>query len=164
MRSARNSRRTKMPLPQVMMAPLIDVVFLLLIFFMLVTKFLAPSISVDLPKSVSADIREERAIHLGIDNELNLFIGEEKRDWASLVDSLIAAKDADNPQIVRIKADKSVPIEYVVRVIDAVREAGLKTVALEAETPNPSDFPASESSDKKDARKQRNSEDGDEHL
>jgi biopolymer transport protein ExbD len=131
------SRRTKLAAPQVMMAPLIDIVFLLLIFFMLVTKFLTPSINVDLPKSVSADIREERAIHLGIDKDLNLFIGEEKADWATLVESLNAVRERENPQIVRIKADKTVPIEYVVRAIDAVREAGMKTVALEAETPRP---------------------------
>ncbi len=161
MQSVRNSRRTMIPQPQVMMAPLIDVVFLLLIFFMLVTKFLAPSINVDLPKSVSADVREDRAIHLGIDYELNLFIGEEKKEWETLVDALIAAKESDNPQIVRIKADKSVPIEYVVRAIDAVREAGLKTVALEAETPNPNDFTVSESSDERDKRKHVGSKNGD---
>ena len=134
------SRRTKLPAPQVMMAPLIDIVFLLLIFFMLVTKFLTPSINVDLPRSVSADIREERAIHLGIDKDLNLFVGEQPADWTTLVATLNAVKEAEHPEIVRIKADKTVPIEYVVKAIDAVREAGMKTVALEAETPRPESF------------------------
>ena len=127
-----------------MMGPLIDIVFLLLIFFMLVTKFLTPSINVDLPRSVSADIREERAIHLGIDKDLNLFVGEQAADWTTLVATLTAVKEAEHPEIVRIKADKTVPIEYVVKAIDAVREAGMKTVALEAETSRPQQFGASD--------------------
>lgn len=133
--SARRLRRRGAPAPQLLLAPLIDIVFLLLIFFMLVTKFLTPSINVDLPRSVSAEITEEKAIHLTIDSEYELYLGEERIAWDSLVPALKALSEKEKPEIVRIKADKDVPIRIVVRAIDAVRAAGLKTVALETEAP-----------------------------
>jgi len=145
LRALRVQRRKLLPASGVMISPLIDIVFLLLIFFMLVTKFLSPTIDVDLPKSVSADLREERSIHLAIDRELNLFIGESQVQWENLITALKDAKESDHPEIVRIRADKTVPVEYVIRAIDAVRAAGLKTVALEAETPRPDESSGGES-------------------
>lgn len=101
---------------------------------MLVNRFLAPSIDVELPRSVSASITEEKAIHLAIDSGLSLYVGDSKVEWDALTGVLAAIRERDDPKIVRIKSDKTVPIEYVVRAIDAVRAAGMKSVSLEAET------------------------------
>lgn len=132
--ASRRLKRKELPAPNILIAPLIDCIFILLLFFMLVNRFLAPSIDVELPRSASATITEEKAIHIAIDFELSLFVEDRKVEWEELSAVLSRLKSQDEPKIVRIKSDKTVPIEYIVRAIDAVRAAGLKSVSLEAET------------------------------
>ncbi|MEP0813134.1 MAG: biopolymer transporter ExbD [bacterium] len=130
----RRIRRKPLPEAGIMIAPLLDCIFILLLFFMLVNRFLAPSINVDLPRSVSADITEEKALNLAIDKDANLFLNQAPVEWENLVAALTTAKEESHPEIVRIKSDKTVPIETVVKAIDAVRAAGMKSVALETAT------------------------------
>lgn len=132
--ASRRLKRKELPAPNILIAPLIDCIFILLLFFMLVNRFLAPSIDVELPRSASATITEEKAIHIAIDSEHSLFVEDRKVEWEELSAVLSRLKSQDEPKIVRIKSDKTVPIEYIVRAIDAVRAAGLKSVSLEAET------------------------------
>ena len=122
------------PQPQIMIVPLVDTLFVLLLFFMLVNRFLAPTINVDLPRSVSATITEEHSVQVAISADSTLYLGQTPVTWDNLVPALTSLKETENPEIVRIKSDKTVPIQTVVRVIDAVREAGLKTIALETGT------------------------------
>ncbi len=132
--ASRRLKRKELPAPNILIAPLIDCIFILLLFFMLVNRFLAPSIDVELPRSASATITEEKALHLAIDSDLALYVEDQKVEWNDLTAVLSRLKSQSDPKIVRIKSDKSVPIEFVVRAIDAVRAAGLKSVSLEAET------------------------------
>ena len=89
----RRFRRQKLADTQVMMAPLLDAIFILLLFFMLVNRFLAPSINVDLPRSVSAEITEERSIQLSIARDENVYIGKTEVPWENLVAALTDLKN-----------------------------------------------------------------------
>lgn len=132
--ASRRLKRKELPAPNILIAPLIDCIFILLLFFMLVNRFLSPSIDVELPRSASATITEEKALHIAIDSYRELYVEDRKVEWNELPAALSRLKGQGEPKIVRIKSDKSVPIEFVVRAIDAVRAAGLKSVSLEAET------------------------------
>lgn len=109
-------------------APLIDVVLLLLIFFMLVSRYLPPSLLVTLPEASAAQVVDQPAVELSIDRDGRLSVDGELRDWPSLPHVLAGC--APETQV-RVAADKAVDYDYVVRALDAAAQAGLTRIALE---------------------------------
>lgn len=116
------------------MAPLIDVVFLLLIFFMVATTYLDPEreLEIDLPVAESAgpseEAPEELVISIRSDGSL-LCGGREVRDEE--LDSLLAdAAGRDRETPVTIRGDRRVQHERVVGVLDACGSAGLRNLAV----------------------------------
>lgn len=111
-------------------APLIDVVLLLLIFFMLVSRYLPPSLSVTLPEASAAQASDRPAVVLGIDAAGRLSVDGQLTDWPSLP-HLLAGREPETE--VRIAADKTTDYDLVVRALDAAAQAGLTHVALETQ-------------------------------
>ena len=113
---------------------LIDVVFLLLIFFMVATTFLDPEreISIELPEAATATVREDapREIVINVLRDGSLSVNGEALDRAALEAALkrAAASDADTP--VTIRGDRLVHHEDVVGVMDACGAAGLSNLAV----------------------------------
>jgi len=129
------TQRTRRPEIALELTPLIDVVFLLLIFFMVSTTFAVTSgIDVNLPSSKTTRI-EERAdkIELSVTSEGRLFW-----DNAAVNDQVLIARlqsmARENPEmLVVIRADTHVMHGRVFFVMDAAREAGLHRIAIAAE-------------------------------
>jgi biopolymer transport protein ExbD len=113
---------------------LIDVVFLLLIFFMVATTFLDPEreISIELPEALSAEVRDDppREIVINVLRDGSLSVNGAALDRAALDATLkrAAASDADTP--VTIRGDRLVHHEDVVGVMDACGAAGLSNLAV----------------------------------
>ena len=110
--------------------PLIDVVFLLLIFFMVSTTFQRESeITIELPES-SGDIAEtdKKVIEISIDNQGRYFVNQRRlkdSDIKTLKKAIsITRGDAKEPKLI-ISADKMTPHQSVVRAMDAARQLGL---------------------------------------
>lgn len=124
------SRRQRNSSPSIMLAPLVDLIFTLLIFFMLVSTYITPSIKVELPKSTSLEKAEKRAVTITITWEGAMYLEGRKVSFGELAQRL---KGLDPQRFigVRIRADKKVPIEKVVSVIDLVRASPVKSVDLE---------------------------------
>lgn len=112
------------------MTPLIDVVFLLLIFFMVSTTFQRESeITIELPEA-SGDIAEikKKVIEVSVDNEGRYFVNK-RRLKDSNIETLknaiaIIQGDTKEPKLI-ISADKMTTHESVVKVMDAARQLGL---------------------------------------
>ncbi|MBN2080708.1 biopolymer transporter ExbD [bacterium] len=111
-------------------APLIDVVLLLLIFFMLVSRYLPPSLSVTLPEASAARVTDLPAVMISIEHDGRLVVDGQPSDWGSL-SHILAGRDAETQ--VRIAADKTVDYDYIVRALDAAAQAGLTHIALETQ-------------------------------
>jgi biopolymer transport protein ExbD len=109
-------------------APLIDVVLLLLIFFMLVSRYLPPSLQVTLPEASAAVADSQLAITLSIDNTGRLSFNGALTQWNELP-RLLAGRDPETQ--VRIAADKTADYDYVVQALDAAAQANLTHIALE---------------------------------
>lgn len=126
--------------PDVNLTPLIDVVFLLLIFFMVSTSFQRDTqIPLRLPEAESEALEtQSTVVEVGIDTEGRYFVNREAlvNDQRSTVRRAIekAAGDADSPQII-ISADRSTPHEAVVRAMDAARQAGYSRITLATRRP-----------------------------
>lgn len=99
-----------------------DLVFLLLIFFMLTSTLVAPNaIKLMLPSSKSKTMAKQ-TVTVYINDQYNYFVEEAPVDVAILSES-INVKLADNTEgTVVLRADKTVPVQHIVNVIDAVNE------------------------------------------
>lgn len=118
--------------------PLIDVVFLLLIFFLVATRFAAedreldvllPSASTAMPMTVAP-----KEMFINIDRQGKFFVQGETMA-ADEVEKAIERAVADNPvsQSVIIRADRRVPLEPVVTVMDLCNKAGVFDYTLTIE-------------------------------
>lgn len=110
-------------------APLIDVVFLLLIFFMLTSSFISQQgIRVNLPNAVSSLALPQEGLVIFITNKDRLVVNDEKiglKELNSRID--MAAKEKSR---ILIKADKKASLGKVVEIWDLCREAGITNINI----------------------------------
>lgn len=115
--------------PDVNLTPLIDVVFLLLIFFMVSTTFTQESeISIELPQaSGKATKDEKRLIEISIDAQGRYFINQQQLINTQLLTLMRAMQNqvgtVKSPKLI-ISADRRTPHEAVVKAMDAARQLG----------------------------------------
>ena len=104
------------------MASFSDLVFLLLIFFMLTSTLIAPSaIKLLLPASESRTMaRQTVTVYINENNEY--FLEERPVDIETLQSGLIIALQNEMEGSVVLRADRSVPVQYIVNVIDVVND------------------------------------------
>ena len=120
------------------LTPMIDVVFLLLIFFLVATRFEQEERDFDvaLPQASAAEptISDVREIFVSVTSEGDYFIEGERHDVPRLA---VVLKDAyrANPgrQRVTIRADSDSRTRHVVAVMDACNEANIREYSLAAE-------------------------------
>lgn len=99
-----------------------DLVFLLLIFFMITSTLISPNaIPLLLPES-SSETRVKQDVTVYIDEALSYYIGTEPVLAADLEQGLADALSGNPEDAVVLRADKSVPVEHVVVIIDAVNK------------------------------------------
>lgn len=97
-----------------------DLVFLLLIFFMLTSTLVSPNaIKLLLPQSDSKTMAKQ-TVTVYINDRYDYFIGENKIAQNQLESQLTDKLALQDEGVVVLRSDKSVPIQYVVNVIDAV--------------------------------------------
>ncbi len=135
-----NLRQSRSDEPEVNLTPLIDVVFILLIFFMVSTTFQKESqIKVELPQATGQPTEEHKELlEIVIDAEGRYFI-DQRQVVNTQLDTLKRAirkylgKQTDVPVVIR--ADKRTPYESVVRAMDATAQLGLAKMSLATSQP-----------------------------
>lgn len=110
------------------MTPMIDIVFQLLIFFMLSSSFLHPSMKLTLPKAVTHDSGESEKTVITIGKSGEIYFNTHPVGSGELPNrlALLNAKD-DN---VHIQGDAEVPYKKVIEVLDLVRQAGISRIHI----------------------------------
>ncbi len=111
-------------------ASMSDLVFLLLVFFILVSTIVSPNaIPLLLPNSTSDPVIEaKRDIEVYIDDQLNYYIQDQAHrvEKEQLQSAIIEAFNNSEKGSVMLKVDQSVAIQYVVNVIDAVNKINVQ--------------------------------------
>ena len=122
--------------------PLIDVVFLLLIFFMLATSFDERSaFKIDLPKSTAAKTKSTlKEVQVLVDKERNVYVRytdnsgksqNEKLDLTSFV-SVVSEKlnNSENKDVI-ISADKDIDYGFIVEIMSLLKESGASAINID---------------------------------
>jgi len=108
-------------------ASMSDLVFLLLIFFMLTSTLVAPNaIKLLLPSSNSKTMAKQ-TITVYINENYQYFVGESRVGADELGNRLSAGLAGQVEGSVVLRSDKTVPVQYVVNVIDVVNDINQKT-------------------------------------
>ena len=130
-----NFSRSRRVEPVVDVTPLIDIIFQLVLFFMVSTTFVsAPGIEVDLPRSSSDTVlRDTDDLNIWVSNDGAVYIEEDAVDFQGLTEALSEAARRNPSTLVVIKADKEVGHGRVVTVMDAARSRGLTQLAIATE-------------------------------
>lgn len=118
------------------MAPLIDIVFLLLIFFLLTSVFINdPGLDLALPEAKTSDRLEPEEIVVYITKEGELYINVEPVSWEDLETRLQESLASGSKKTLVVKADKDVPFSWFVRVMDISRQAGALDLIISTDIP-----------------------------
>jgi biopolymer transport protein ExbD len=110
------------------MSSMTDIVFLLLIFFMLTSTLVSPNaLKLLLPQS-SAKTLEKQTVSVSITPDFQYYVGNQRVDINNL-ESILREKLANETEpAVILHVDKSVPIEYAVKVMDVANRMKIRLV------------------------------------
>ena len=122
--------------------PLIDVVFLLLIFFMLATSFDERSaFKIDLPKSTAAKTKSTlKEVQVLVDKEKNVYLRytdnsgksqSEKLDLSNFVSVVSEKLNTSESKDVMISADKSIDYGFIVEIMSLLKESGATAINID---------------------------------
>ncbi len=118
---------------QLDMTPLVDIVFLLLIFFMLSTSLsVNPGIKIDLPKSSAEQVKKKKTtLRVAIEAGGHIFLEGKKLSLEQLREKFaVVGKAKGDDALVVIEADRKVYHGLVVKVMDAAKTSGLNKLAI----------------------------------
>lgn len=110
------------------MSSLTDIIFLLLIFFMLTSTLVNPNaLKLLLPKA-NGQTQASQSVTVSIDKQLNYYVDQQKVQLSQIEPLLLRkTKGLDNSTVV-LNAEKSVPIDNVVQIMAIANKNGLKMI------------------------------------
>jgi biopolymer transport protein ExbD len=125
--------------PVVIIVSLIDILAILLIFFIVTTTFKKnlPQLKIALPESKAAEASEqkEEPFILEVKDETTLQLDGRPVTLDGLSSALRETNDSAPQRGIALQADEGVPFRVIVRIIDALREAGIRNLPAFARPP-----------------------------
>ncbi len=121
---------------QVPLTSLIDIVFLLLIYFLLTTNFMVnEGIKVKLPHAKAAAPQTEQELTIYVDKEGKAFLNGSQVSLGQLFKEVRKSIGKNTGRLVVIRADRRAVLDKVVNVMDVVKAAGAGRLCLATEKP-----------------------------
>lgn len=120
---------------EINVTPLIDLAFALLIIFMIATPLLEQSIPLQLPleSHKPQTPRDEQFQAISVRKDGTIFWGQDAVTLAKLDELLASAAAQPEPPVISIRADKSLPYQKVIEVLDAVKANKLTRISLDTQ-------------------------------
>ena len=131
---ARRKARPGQDEAQIDMTPMLDIVFIMLIFFIVTASFVKESgITVEKPTAETASKRPKANIFIGIDNRGDIYMLKNKVD-KDAVKAILEGMLLENPEsTVVVQADSRAEAESLLKVLDAAKAAKVKNISVAAE-------------------------------
>ncbi|WP_072361305.1 ExbD/TolR family protein [Chitinophaga sancti] len=115
-----------------------DILFILLLFFLIVSTLANPNvIKLTLPKAKS-NTKSKQTVVVSINDKREFFVGTNKVAFGSLKQMLAASIARDSKEVdptIVVNAEKSVPVEDVVSIMEIAREIGARVVLATTKPP-----------------------------
>ena len=117
------------------MLPLIDIVFLLLVFFIYAMLSMAVhrGLPVLLPTSVSAKIDKELIVSVTVKSDGTIYVDKERTGLNDLASLLKTKADTDRNVGILLFADRGLSYQNLFQVLDQIKIAGIQRISLQAE-------------------------------
>ncbi len=131
----RNNRSTAEQHAEIDMTPMLDIVFIMLIFFIVTTSFIKESgIDVNRPSAQTATRKEQGNIIVGIKANGNVWIDKRQVDIRA-IRANVARLHVENPMgSVIIAADRETKVKVLTQVMDQIRMAGITNASIATES------------------------------
>lgn len=126
----RDRRQSKAP--ELMIIPMIDIMFFLLVFFMLGTLYMVEqrSIPVKLPVAKSSTVDMQNNFVITMKKDGGIYIEDKKAELSSLIMQAQMETKANPSLAIVIRADKDIDYGRVINIIDSFKSAGVNRFAL----------------------------------
>jgi biopolymer transport protein ExbD len=114
--------------PEFNMSSMTDIVFLLLIFFMIASTLVTTNaIDILLPKA-SGKTENKKSVSVSIQKDLSFYIDQSKVEIQNLETELLQLLQKEAEPTLVLRAEKSVPVDYVVKVMDIANRNKFKII------------------------------------
>lgn len=121
------------------LTPLIDVLFILIIFFTVSSTFMEqPGIELKLPEAESSQSHTAQKVIVYVDKDQNLFLNDDPVTLKNLAESVESLISAQTDKSVVLNADKEVPHGIIIEIMDRLRKQGIYKIVVSTAKPFPS--------------------------
>jgi len=127
-------RRERHIMREINLVPLIDVLLVVLFFYMIISPMMSRGLDVNLPKSEANTIKPEDRIVLTVTRGQEVFIENERVAVSRLKDVLLSVRKSKPLINVYLRADRDAPYGAVVQVMDIVKRAGIDRLGMVTES------------------------------
>ncbi len=107
---------------------MIDVVFAILIVFVISAPLMSQGVKVDLPRAEAPTMEQEKVLKVSVTKDAEVYIADMQVDFSGF--NSVFKSLWDGEQAVVINADESVPYGFVMKVVTAVQKAGVKKLGF----------------------------------
>jgi len=131
-------RDSYVPLAEINVTPMVDVMLVLLVIFMVAAPLLTVGVPINLPKTSAAEITEpQKPIIVSMNAQDEYFIGDDKVALDQLKVQLTALAQGDPARIVYVRGDRTLEYGKLMDLLGLVNTAGFAKVSLIAEAAKP---------------------------
>ena len=119
--------------PQIMIIPMIDIIFFLLVCFMLSTLYMTDqqTIKINLPQAASAQTDVVKSLQVTVAKDGRVYLGTQGIEVQELQEILKAQPDKANISMV-LRADADVDYAHFIAVLDEMKQCGIQKISLAA--------------------------------
>ena len=131
-------RRRYIPISEINVTPLVDVMLVLLVIFMITAPLLQVGVPVDLPKTSAQQVGgKDEPLVVSVNSKDEVFLGETQYELDALIAKLKAVHDEKPDQRVFIRGDKSINYGRMMEVMGVVIDSGFRQLGLLGEQQAP---------------------------
>lgn len=109
---------------------LIDVIFAILVVFMITAPLMSQGVKVELPKAQASSLEEKKAVQVTITKEREILLNEMASDQQSFEKDFRMVWTGDEETAIIINADQTVPYGFVMQIVAAVQRQGGKRLGF----------------------------------
>ena len=141
--TGRFRRRRFIPIADINVTPLVDVMLVLLVIFMITAPLLQVGVPVDLPKTSAQQVGgKDEPLVVSVNSKDEVFLGDNKYELDELATKLKAVHEEKPDQRVFIRGDKAINYGRMMEVMGVVIDSGFRQLGLLGEQADPGKAPA----------------------